>query len=110
MSYIVITVWELLIRTIYLYQAPAVFLMKTGFQTKAGPFLYLDLGEITPRVVGTLHQASGNHFIGCPPVCLPTFINIMLTIPQYQLIEDNTCVKDVAQKPNRSPCRIMAPV
>ena len=27
MSYIVITVWELLIRTIYLYQTPAVFLM-----------------------------------------------------------------------------------
>ena len=27
MSYIVITVWESLIRTIYLYQPPAVFLM-----------------------------------------------------------------------------------
>ena len=27
MSYIVITVWESLIRTIYLYQTPAVFLM-----------------------------------------------------------------------------------
>jgi hypothetical protein len=33
MSYIVITVWELLIRTIYLYQAPAIFLMISAGQT-----------------------------------------------------------------------------
>ena len=33
MSYIVITVWESLIRTIYLYQTPAVFLMKTLLQS-----------------------------------------------------------------------------
>ena len=46
----------------------------TGFQMKAAdktvPFTTWIFGEIAPRAVGTLHQASGNHFIGRPPVCL----------------------------------------
>lgn len=48
---------------------------KTGFQMKTSdvkktPFSTWIFGEIAPRAVGTLHQASGNHFIGRPPVCL----------------------------------------
>ena len=46
MSYIVITVWELLIRTIYLYQTPAVFLMYLPkvLDTNCPPKAYVCLG------------------------------------------------------------------
>ena len=46
---------------------------KRGFRTKTPddkytPFSTWVFGEIASRDLGTLHQASGNHFIGCPPV------------------------------------------
>ena len=47
---------------------------KNGFITKSSskpiPFSTWIFGEIARHNVGTLHQASGNHFIGRPPVLL----------------------------------------
>ena len=47
---------------------------KKGFRTKTAtdkyiPFSTWVFGEIASREQGTLHQASGNHFIGRSPVC-----------------------------------------
>ncbi|KAF8320642.1 hypothetical protein F5887DRAFT_1291293 [Amanita rubescens] len=44
------------------------------------PFTTWIFGEIAPRAVGTLHQASGNHYIGRPP--------------NYIMIDDETRVRD----------------
>jgi len=51
------------------YQDP-----KKGFMWSTGdanttPFIPWLFGEIAPRAVGTLHQASGNHYLGKRPVC-----------------------------------------
>ncbi|KAF8344843.1 hypothetical protein F5887DRAFT_917856 [Amanita rubescens] len=59
--------------------------MRNGFKMistddKQVPFTAWVFGEIAPRAVGTLHQASGNHYIG--------------RHPQYNLINDDTRVKD----------------
>jgi hypothetical protein len=40
---------------------------------KSVPFKTWLFGEIAPRDVGTLHQASGNHYLGKRPVCLYPF-------------------------------------
>jgi hypothetical protein len=37
-------------------------------ENRRAPFSTWLFGEIAPHSVGTLHQASGNHYIGCPPV------------------------------------------
>ena len=45
MSYIVITVWESLIRTIYLYQTPAVFLMENTFSPNSLSLLNITMNS-----------------------------------------------------------------
>ena len=55
MSYIVITVWESLIRTIYLYQTPAVFLMLViVYYTIITTSILLSLASFPPLLCETL--------------------------------------------------------
>ena len=59
--------------------------IRNGFNVKSNddkivPFTTWVFGEIAPRSVGTLHQSSGNHYIGRPPVRLPVVSNDCLSL------------------------------
>ena len=86
--------------------------MRNGSNVKSNddkivPLTAWVFGEIAPRAIGALHQASGNHYVSRGPVRFIFWHSGLgsLIIPvspwEFILINDNTWVKDTFMPPRK---------